>query len=80
MQAVYAAELKLIEELIPKHSKSYWIWFHREWITSHMAVCDWQRELGLCTKLLAVDDRNCNEIQMIAKHFQFTAGTIEDTL
>jgi len=58
IQILYNAELKLMEELIPRNSKSYWIWFHRKWVTAKMTTCDWSRELGLCGKLLLRDDRN----------------------
>jgi len=58
MQLQYKGELKLMEELIPKHHKSYWMWFHRTWVTERMSSCDWIRELGLCTQLLSKDERN----------------------
>jgi len=58
MQLQYKAELKLVEDLLQKHHKSYWIWFHREWVTERMTSCDWNRELDLCTLLLKSDARN----------------------
>jgi len=78
-----------MEELIPKYPKSYWIWFHREWITEKMSSCDWQRELGLCTKLLAKDERNflCWRYRRyvaekskvpLEKEFEFTTTKIEE--
>jgi len=89
VKAIFTAELKLMEELIPQHSKSYWIWFHREWVTSKMDACDWIRELGLCTQLLAKDDRNfhCwnyrryvakNASVSLSKEFDFTTKKIEE--
>jgi len=58
MKPLFDSELKFMEQLIPKSSKSYWIWFHREWVTSRLKNCDWMRELKLCGKLLEADERN----------------------
>lgn len=58
MQKIFEDEMKLMEECIKMAPKSYWIWLHRVWVTQKMTT-NWQREIGLCGKLLAIDDRNC---------------------
>lgn len=55
-------ELTFIEQSIMKNAKSYWCWNQREWVTSRLHsyhICDWQRELELCSKFLKYDARNC---------------------
>ncbi|KYQ96815.1 protein geranylgeranyltransferase type II [Tieghemostelium lacteum] len=58
MQTLYKNEMKFIEECIQRFTKSYWIWFHRKWISLKLDKCDWERELKLCSKLLDLDLRN----------------------
>ncbi|EGC34857.1 hypothetical protein DICPUDRAFT_34340, partial [Dictyostelium purpureum] len=58
IQQVYQNELKFIEECIQRYTKSYWIWYHRKWVTVRLDDCDWDRELKLCSKLLNLDLRN----------------------
>ncbi|GAM18215.1 hypothetical protein SAMD00019534_013900 [Acytostelium subglobosum LB1] len=58
MQTLYAAEMKFIEECIQRFTKSYWVWYHRKWISVRQDKCDWERELKLCSKLLDLDLRN----------------------
>lgn len=61
MNKVYQEELQFLEKSIQAHPKSYWAWFHRKWVTQRPPCnCDWQRELALCTKALALDNRNCS--------------------
>eukprot|EP01132_Coremiostelium_polycephalum_P007885 gene7885-9704_t len=43
---------------IQQSPKSYWIWYHRKWISVRLDTCDWERELKLCSKLLDLDLRN----------------------
>lgn len=59
MNAIFEKELKFIEQTIPRNPKSYWLWLHREWVTSTMQNCNWERELKLCGKMLDLDERNC---------------------
>ena len=54
-----AKEMKLLEKSIQQFPKSYWIWYHRTWLTQHTRTVDWARELLLCDKLLKLDPRNC---------------------
>ncbi|KAN0043239.1 hypothetical protein ACTA71_010879 [Dictyostelium dimigraforme] len=58
LQVIYQNEMKFLEECIQRFTKSYWIWFHRQWIALRMDNCDWEREMKLCTKLLNFDLRN----------------------
>jgi len=80
--------LKFTEGAIAQNPKSYWVWLHRTWITSVMSSCDWKRELGLCGKLLELDERNfhCWNYRRYAaekakatlvEEFQFTTKKIE---
>jgi len=55
---LYQDELKWLEYLLSQHPKSYWIWFHRKWITTRIPNMDWNTELALCTKALEMDSRN----------------------
>lgn len=59
---LYAAQLKVELDVTQKgiagNPKSYWVWFHRRWVTSHVPSMDWSRELLLCEKLLDMDSRN----------------------
>jgi len=54
----YKDELKWIEQLLPQHPKSYWVWFHRKWLVLRIPDMDWSRELSLCTRALDLDIRN----------------------
>jgi len=52
-------EMKFTEKSIAMNPKSYWSWLHRTWVSSRLGeLCNWNRELALCTKLLALDNRN----------------------
>jgi len=57
-QKFYATEFNFLEGLLQHHPKSYWIWFHRMWLTLKIENMDWNRELMLCTKALEMDKRN----------------------
>jgi geranylgeranyl transferase type-2 subunit alpha len=51
-------ELSWLESLIPSHPKSYWAWFHREWLTQRIEGMNWKREIELCDSALESDQRN----------------------
>jgi len=51
-------ELKWLESLLVLHPKSYWVWFHRKWLTARIPDMDWEKELALCTRALDMDQRN----------------------
>ncbi|KAJ1999118.1 Rab geranylgeranyltransferase, partial [Coemansia thaxteri] len=57
-QRVLEEELRFLMEIIMKNIKSYWMWNHRVWALSSLPRPEWQRELKLVAKLLAVDARN----------------------
>ena len=52
-------EMKLLEQSIQAFPKSYWIWYHRRWLTQYISSVNWERELKLCDLLLKADPRNC---------------------
>ncbi|KAJ1680286.1 ATP-binding cassette long-chain fatty acid transporter pxa2 [Spiromyces aspiralis] len=52
-------ELEFIEVIIRKNIKSYWMWNHRTWVLESMPMPDWKHELGLVSKMLEIDARNC---------------------
>ncbi|KAK5116051.1 hypothetical protein LTR85_009333 [Meristemomyces frigidus] len=59
-------DLRFLIPLLKQYPKCYWIWNHRSWLlataTKHLpapsAVELWQGEMGLVTKMLALDSRN----------------------
>jgi len=64
-------ELELVVVCLKKNPKSYWVWLHRKWSCSlideksslpqykdSLKPYDWEKELSLCEKLLALDSRN----------------------
>jgi hypothetical protein len=55
------AELQLTQTCLQTNPKSYGSWYHRLWTVKLLPAekMDWQKELGLLTKLLALDARNC---------------------
>ncbi|KAI9333058.1 hypothetical protein DFJ73DRAFT_630110 [Zopfochytrium polystomum] len=57
-KALANGELKLTQELVRTHPKSYWLWNHRQWTLDHMDDPDWMRELKLCQMMLDLDARN----------------------
>ncbi|KAJ2169367.1 Rab geranylgeranyltransferase [Coemansia sp. RSA 353] len=57
-QEMLDGELKFLLGIITKNIKSYWMWNHRMWALSSLPRPEWQRELGLVAKLLALDARN----------------------
>lgn len=50
-------ELNISSDAIKKNPKSYCAWHHRLWVWSKVE-CDVSKELSLCDKLLAADQRN----------------------
>ncbi|KAI9593171.1 hypothetical protein BDF19DRAFT_448815 [Syncephalis fuscata] len=57
-QSACEAELRLVEDLVRKQPKSYWIWNHRRWVLETIPCANWQRELGLTSLMLDLDQRN----------------------
>jgi len=55
---LHTNELQWTEALLPNHPKSYWIWFHRKWVSFRIQNFDWKREIALCDGLLDRDQRN----------------------
>lgn len=52
-----ADELKLTLEALQRNPKSYSAWFQRKWIVDQ-GLGDLEKEIGLCDKLLDLDERN----------------------
>jgi geranylgeranyl transferase type-2 subunit alpha len=50
-------ELKLTLDALQRNPKSYSAWFQRQWIIDR-GLGDLQKEIGLCNKLLELDERN----------------------
>ncbi|ORZ00995.1 hypothetical protein BCR43DRAFT_486185 [Syncephalastrum racemosum] len=57
-QAILNKELSLFMTLIRINPKSYWLWNHRMWCLVTMPFANWNGELDLVDKLLAMDARN----------------------
>jgi hypothetical protein len=51
-------EFAWLERVLAMWPKSYWVWFHREWI-SEFFTPDWHHELHLCELMHKADRRNC---------------------
>ncbi|KAH9826979.1 putative geranylgeranyl transferase type ii alpha subunit protein, partial [Teratosphaeria destructans] len=59
-------DLRFLIPLLKQFPKCYWIWNHRSWLLgqatkhlpSHTAIQLWKGELGLVSKMLALDSRN----------------------
>ena len=59
-------DLQFLIPLLKQYPKCYWIWNHRSWLlgsaTKHLPAPDaaqlWKGELGLVSKMLALDSRN----------------------
>lgn len=59
-------DLHFLIPLLKQYPKCYWIWNHRAWLLAtatkylptHSSVELWQGELGLVSKMLALDSRN----------------------
>ena len=59
-------DLQFLIPLLKQFPKCYWIWNHRSWLLStanshlptHITLQLWQGELGLVSKMLALDSRN----------------------
>ncbi|KAJ8371850.1 hypothetical protein AAFF_G00299450, partial [Aldrovandia affinis] len=58
VQRLYEDELSILEGCLKVNPKSYGSWHHRGWVSSRIPRPDWVRELGLCDRCLALDDRN----------------------
>jgi geranylgeranyl transferase type-2 subunit alpha len=97
-------DLQFLIPLLKQFPKCYWIWNHRSWLlssaTSHLpsqtTVQLWQGELGLVSKMLALDSRNfhgwgyrrqvVDEIEklsaqsMVESEFEYTTKMIKTNL
>ena len=59
-------DLQFLIPLLRQYPKCYWIWNHRSWLLrtatthlpTHTTIELWQGELGLVSKMLALDSRN----------------------
>jgi len=93
MEPIIQDELKMLQGAIRNNPKSYWVFLHRVWVMQLGETlgipADWNLELMLCEKLLAVDERNfhCwNYRRYVAKkanvpfsqEFDFTTKKIEE--
>jgi geranylgeranyl transferase type-2 subunit alpha len=58
MDAMLNKEMGWLEQTLAIWPKSYWVWFHRKWLSQYVTM-DWARELELCLKLHKADSRNC---------------------
>eukprot|EP01117_Protostelium_nocturnum_P008343 TRINITY_DN2978_c0_g1_i1.p1 TRINITY_DN2978_c0_g1~~TRINITY_DN2978_c0_g1_i1.p1 ORF type:complete len:314 (+),score=120.55 TRINITY_DN2978_c0_g1_i1:96-1037(+) len=58
LELILNGELNVIQTSIRNNPKSYWTWFHRKWILNQLKNPDWKKEIGLCVKLLSMDERN----------------------
>jgi geranylgeranyl transferase type-2 subunit alpha len=59
LRGIVAEELKISAAGIARNPKSYPAWHHRQWVVArHPGAVDFERELGLCGKLLDADERN----------------------
>lgn len=66
IQLIVNEDLMFLLPLLKQFPKCYWIWNHRAWllatISKHLPVSNaleqWQKELGLVAKMLALDSRN----------------------
>lgn len=52
-------ELALTEACLRINPKCYWVWYQRKWVGLKYKEMNWMFELGLCTKMLKYDARNC---------------------
>jgi geranylgeranyl transferase type-2 subunit alpha len=57
MTALLKGEVAWLEQTLAQWPKSYWVWFHRKWLSQYLTM-DWARELELCLKLHKMDSRN----------------------
>ncbi|ORX68358.1 protein prenylyltransferase [Linderina pennispora] len=57
-QTMLEGELQFLLELIKSNIKSYWMWNQRVWALTELPKPNWELELGLVAKLLALDARN----------------------
>ncbi|WPH03312.1 Hypothetical protein R9X50_00618900 [Acrodontium crateriforme] len=66
IQLIVNEDLMFLLPLLKQFPKCYWIWNHRAWllatVSKHLPVSNaleqWQNELGLVAKMLALDSRN----------------------
>ncbi|KAK1942645.1 Geranylgeranyl transferase type-2 subunit alpha [Phytophthora citrophthora] len=56
-QELAQTELKLTLDALQRNPKSYSAWFQRQWIIDR-GLGDLKKEIGLCNKLLDLDERN----------------------
>ncbi|KAL3664352.1 hypothetical protein V7S43_010676 [Phytophthora oleae] len=56
-QEIAQTELKLTLDALQRNPKSYSAWFQRKWIIDR-GLGDLKKEVGLCNKLLDLDERN----------------------
>lgn len=70
MEPLLKSELTWLESTLAIWPKSYWVWFHRKWVTQFYPM-DWSRELELCLKLHKADARNCTSLyaSLFIDHF-----------
>ncbi|KAE8961955.1 hypothetical protein PR003_g28619 [Phytophthora rubi] len=57
MQEMAKTELKLTLDALQRNPKSYSAWFQRQWVIDR-GLGDLKKEIGLCDKLLDLDERN----------------------
>jgi geranylgeranyl transferase type-2 subunit alpha len=58
IQQILQNELKLVDSLLKKVPKSYWVWNHRRWTLEKCPVPLWSSELKIINYMLNLDPRN----------------------
>jgi len=58
LSKIHLQELSWLETMVQQHPKSYWVWFHRKWLSQQIKNMNWKREIELCDIALESDQRN----------------------
>ena len=63
---IYTGELEFVLDNLKLNPKSYWMWNHRRWCLENMTQPRWDKELGMVSKFLEMDARNCTFIDFFS--------------